>query len=75
MSVEKSKAMCAGCYCNDYNHGLGGAKECWNFGKAKVKLRKAVHINQVPPWKQKPAPMLDCYHKSQWVFVDGDIEC
>lgn len=71
---KKSKSMCSGCYCDDYNNGLGGAKECWNFQNAQVKLRKEVHINQVPPWTQKPKQMLSCYHRPQWVYVDGDAQ-
>jgi hypothetical protein len=31
-----TKAMCTGCYEDDYNHGLGGATECWLFKTARV---------------------------------------
>jgi len=70
--MKKSKQMCSGCYNDDYNHGLGGAKGCWSYDSATVKLRKAVHINQVPPWNQKPTLMMSCFNRPQWVYVDGD---
>lgn len=49
-----SKDKCVGCYNNDYNHGLGGAKECWSLASAVVTLRRRVGMNDVPPWKAKP---------------------
>lgn len=72
--MKKNKSMCSGCYNDEYNHGLGGAKECWSFESATVKLQKEVHINQMPPWKQKPEKMLSCFNRPQWVYVDGDKE-
>jgi uncharacterized Fe-S cluster-containing protein len=42
------KKHCIGCYCDDYNHGLGGAKECWLFKKAKLIMKKEVHVDQCP---------------------------
>ena len=66
------KSHCSGCYCDDYNHGLGGAKECWNFKKAKVIFRKEVHVNQVPPWNQKAKRFPTCYSKSRYVYVSPD---
>jgi len=68
----KSKQKCQGCYYNDYNHGLGGSKGCWNYESAIMKLRKRVHMSQVPPWNQEPEMMKSCYTAEQWVFVDGD---
>lgn len=72
MTKEENKKHCSGCYNDDYNHGLGGAKECFYLNSAELKLRKQVHINQVPPWNQEPKEMLSCYRKYQYVFVDGD---
>jgi hypothetical protein len=66
---EKRKRYCSGCYCNDYNHGLGGAKECWSLADAKVVWKKLVHIDQHPPWNQKPERMLDCFHMQRYVCV------
>lgn len=72
MKPKKSKTLCSECYCDDYNHGLGGAKVCFRYKDAKVILRKKVHINQVPPWTQKPEWRMSCYNKPQWYFVNGD---
>ena len=66
------KSHCKGCYNDAYNHGLGGSKECWMFSKAKVIWRKEVHIDQVPPWKQKAKRFPDCYNKSSYVYVSPD---
>ena len=68
--MDKSK--CAGCYNNDYNHGLGGAKECWNFKAAKLIMRKEVHVDQRPPWNQKARMFPNCYQKSRYVYVRPD---
>jgi len=65
---------CVGCYNNDYNYGLGGAKECWSLADATLIKRKRVHINQIPPWKQ-PAELLPaCYTQPQYVFVGPEQE-
>lgn len=70
-TMKKSKGMCSGCYNNDYNHGLGGSKECWSFADAEIIKRLEVHINQSPPYNADNArPMMSCYRKPQWVFVD-----
>jgi len=34
-----NKKHCKGCYCDDYNHGLGGAQECWSFKNARLIMR------------------------------------
>lgn len=72
--MKKSKQMCAGCYNDQYNYGLGGAKECWSYNTASVKFRKAVHINQMPPWKQDSQQMLSCYHRPQWCYIDENTD-
>lgn len=72
---KKSKDMCRGCYDSDYNHGLGGSKECWSFNSSSLKMRKEVHIDQRPPWNQEPKLILSCYHKPKYVYVDGDKTC
>ncbi len=73
MSEKKCKAMCSGCYNDDYNNGLGGAKECWNYKGAKVIKRLTVHINQMPPYDRKSATkMMSCYNKPQWCYPSPD---
>lgn len=63
---------CAGCYNDDYNHGLGGAKECWHFKDAKIILRKEVNVNQVPPWNQEAREFPSCYTRRGYVYVKPD---
>jgi len=63
------KEKCSGCYNNDYNYGLGGAKECWCFEDAKLIWRKEVHIDQVPPWNQKAKLLPSCYRRQRHVYV------
>jgi len=63
---------CAGCYNDVYNHGCGGAKECWSLKTAKLILRKEVHINQRPPWTQKARQFPSCYRRPQFVYVGKD---
>lgn len=67
-----TKKNCIGCYNDDYNHGLGGAKECWMFKDAKVIWRKEVPIDQRPPWTQKPKRLPNCYTKRRYVYVKPD---
>ncbi len=67
----KSKAMCAGCYNNDYNNGLGGAKECFYYREAKMIQRIPIHINEAPPYKKEFSRlMMSCYRQPQMVFVE-----
>lgn len=62
--------MCSGCYNNDYNYGLGGAKECWSFDSATIEKKIQIHINQSPPYdKKKACKFLSCYKKPQFVHV------
>ena len=66
----KDKTLCGGCYNNDYNWGLGGAKECWSFKSAKITRRKQVPLDQVPPWTQLPIYKFNCYQRRGYVFID-----
>ncbi len=67
------RKFCAGCD-NDFYNGQG-AEECWNLERAEVVWRKEVHINQVPPWKQKPIRTLNCYRKRKYWYIDPEREC
>ena len=64
---------CMGCYNNDYNHGLGGAKECWSLKDARLILRRRVGMDDVPPWTAKPATLPNCYHQQGCIFVDPTV--
>jgi len=70
MEKEKRK-HCSGCYCDFYNKP---DKDCWHLKDAKLILRKEVHIDQTPPWKQKPKMFYDCYHKQRYGYVGPDQE-
>lgn len=71
-----TKTNCAGCR-NDFYNGNNslGVKECWSFKSAKLIFRKEVHINQVPPWKQKARRFPRCYSRPQYVYVEASATC
>ena len=66
------KKHCNGCYNDVYNHGCGGAKECWSLKGAKLIKRKEVHISQVPPWEQAARSFPDCYRRPKYVYVGAE---
>jgi hypothetical protein len=69
----EAKTHCAGCTNNFYNSNNNiGVTTCWLLEGAKLIQRKEVHINQAPPWTQKPRTLPDCYSKSQFVYVRAD---
>lgn len=67
MTKEAKKKYCSGCYNSIYNGAL--AKECWYLESAELVMRKEVHVDQVPPWNQKPRKFLSCYHKPRYCYV------
>lgn len=67
--MKIKKENCNGCYNDVYNHGCGGAKECWMFKDAKLIKRKMVHINQMPPFNQPARLFPSCYRMPQYVFM------
>lgn len=72
-TIEEKLAYCKGCYNEDYNRGLGGAKQCWNAEDMTVVQRKRVHINDVPPWTHQPVSLLPvCYRVPKFVFVGAN---
>lgn len=72
MTKQEKLRHCAGCYNDGYNHGLGGAVECWSLDGAKLISRKRVDINHVPPWNHKPDLYLSCRREAGYVFVKPD---
>lgn len=68
------KTDCEGCYNDDYNRGLGGAKECWNFKGARILMRRRVGMNEVPPWTRTPELLPSCYRKTGYIFVGPETE-
>ena len=75
MTKEEKKKMCVGCYNDDYNRGLGGAKECWSLETAEPVMKKKVHMDDVPPWTQKPIKVLSCRREQRYIFVGPNQEC
>lgn len=70
MSKQDKLKMCSGCRDNFYNGNNNlGVKECWKLSSAKPVMKKMVLISQVPPWKQAPIKVLNCYHQQGYVFV------
>ena len=72
-TAPMNKDHCLGCR-NDFYNGNNdlGVKECWSLKTARLVMRKEVHINQRPPWDQKPIEVPNCYRRPQFVYVDGD---
>ena len=70
MSRKIKRADCDGCYNEDYHHGLGGAKKCWSFDEAEMKLGRKQHRDALPKnyggrWKLIPT----CY-----IYQQGFVE-
>ena len=74
MARKMTKNDCVGCYNDAYNHGLGGTQECWSFADAELAMRKEVHIDQRPPWKQKAKLLPKCYGRQRYVYVGPEVE-
>ena len=68
------KKHCSGCYNDDYNHGLGGAKECFNFDINQRLVKKyRMHIDQPPPYgKDQIVKVPPCYREQKYAHVDLD---
>ena len=73
MSTNKRR-YCSGCR-NDFYNGNNsyGIPECWSLKTATVVMRRFVHINQVPPWNNRPEWTLDCHRRPQFVSVDPKV--
>ena len=59
--TKPDKSMCAGCYCDIYNSGAGGAKQCWSFSRARV-VDKMAHRSIYSTKPTKITRTLSCYH-------------
>ncbi len=70
LSKKEKLKLCSGCHCDFYNdNNPYNIKECWSLEDAKVVWRKQVPLSQVPPWKQKPIKVLDCFKRDGYVMV------
>ena len=65
------KEDCKGCYNDDYNNGLGGAKECWHFDEKQELVDKLViHVDARPPYDKNDTQKIPpCYTKQRYVCV------
>ena len=73
MSAKPTVKDCAGCRDDFYNgHNPLGVTRCWSLDSAKFVLRKEVHVDQVPPWDQKPIRVPDCFRRPRHVYVDPE---
>ncbi len=70
---EEKSAHCSGCHGDFYNqHRTNG---CWSLEGMYLTLRKAVHVDQVPPWNQKAYPFPNCYKRPKFWYVKPDQTC
>jgi hypothetical protein len=70
MTKAEKLRRCVGCR-DDFYNGKNpmGIKECWCLKTAKLVRKKAVHVDQRPPWTQKAQWLFDCYHQDRYVYV------
>ena len=65
------RTHCNGCRDDFYNTSelaVGGC--CWSRKTAVLKLRRKVHINDLPPHERKPGRFPSCYSAAQYVMID-----
>jgi len=75
MTKNQKLKYCTGCEDDFYNgHNPMGIKECWRLDSARLILLKEVHIDQQPPWKQKPRKFLSCYKRKRYAYFPPDVE-
>lgn len=77
MTLKKaSKSDCEGCYSNVYNHGCGGAKECWMFPSAYLIRRREFHIDDpLEHARRKPYKRLpQCYSRQRHAYDDHEVD-
>jgi len=75
LSKKQKLKYCVGCHCDFYNGKNDiNVKVCWSLDSAKLVLKKKVPLDQVPPWKQPPIKVLDCYREDGFVMVPPSAE-
>lgn len=72
ITLEAKRRMCSGCHDEFYHQHRG---MCWSFDSAEPVLKREVHVDQRPPWNQKPIQVLNCYHRPRYVYVDPSVTC
>ena len=65
-----NKSHCVGCYNDVYNHGLGGAKQCWSFDESSLEKRYVIPVNMEPPYRKAMIKLIpNCFIKEGFCFV------
>jgi hypothetical protein len=73
--MDKRINHCIGCENNFYNGNNDlGIQVCWSLENMTLIKRKEVHINQRPPWTQKPRMIPSCFNKKQYVYINCQEE-
>lgn len=74
MSRRKpTKKDCRGCYNDVYNHGCGGAEECWLLKSATLEKRLLIPVDLMPPYNRKAIQLVpSCYKNQRYVTVDPE---
>ena len=69
--IIMKKENCRGCYNDNYNYGLGGAKQCWSFDKSKkLESKYVIHKNLAPPYeKHHIRKVPPCYKPQDYAVV------
>jgi hypothetical protein len=70
--MSDKKDLCSGCYNDCYNHGTGGATECFSLKTAKRVKRVRVGTWQEPPYRWRPVETLTCFHVEGSSFLNRD---
>lgn len=76
MGLKRKRIHCVGCEDDFYNdNNQYGIKECWNLKSARIVKKKAIGMNDVPPWNHTPRETLSCYHRKGCWYVDAKRTC
>ena len=72
--ARRKRKYCIDCRDNFYNGNNSlGVNECWSLVTSKVVRRKFVHVDQRPPWTQKPEWTLNCCHRERYVTLNPEV--
>jgi hypothetical protein len=68
--MSEKAEKCRGCYNDDYNHGLGGAKVCWHLQSARLITNVEVHVDKRPPYlTEQPERRYQCYRRQRFAYL------
>lgn len=70
----KRRKYCGSCRDDFYNgNNPMGVTECFMLETAKPIRMKFVHVDQRPPWNNKPEWTLDCCHRERFIKVKPNV--